>query len=165
MAGEVESGELTDTPRKSPAVSDHSDVERPDLSAFDSSTSKYLSQNYRHAVGASYVLATGVCGIVLVALSSSLKDLASEVDKTSVQARTARASCIVFLRVLWFWFVGVVLFFVFSLLFFFSFSDLIIFVYTLCVQVFYFSSYFSLLFCVPCAMCCKRENKTNPFSV
>lgn len=62
------------------------DVERSDaISAFDSTSSKYISQSYRHAAGASYVLAMGVCGIVLVALSSSLKDLAHQVDKESIE--------------------------------------------------------------------------------
>lgn len=62
------------------------DVERTDgISVFDSTSSKYMSQSYRHAAGASYVLAMGVCGIVLVALSSSLKDLAKQVDKESTE--------------------------------------------------------------------------------
>lgn len=62
------------------------DVERTDgISVFDSTSSKYMSQSYRHAAGASYVLAMGVCGIVLVALSSSLKDLAKQVDKDSIE--------------------------------------------------------------------------------
>lgn len=64
-------------------------VERLDSiesSVFDSTSSKYMSQNYRRAAGASYVLAMGVCGIVLVALSSSLKDLAEQVDRTSIEA-------------------------------------------------------------------------------
>lgn len=47
--------------------------------------SKYISENYRRAVGASYVLTMGVSGIVLVALASSLRDLAMALDKTSVQ--------------------------------------------------------------------------------
>lgn len=65
------------------------DVERPDdIVVFDGNNSKYMSQNYRRAAGASYVLAMGVCGIVLVALASSLKDLAKQVDKTSIQAST-----------------------------------------------------------------------------
>lgn len=61
------------------------DVERPDENVFDSNSSKYISQNYRRAAGAAYVLSMGVCGIVLVALASSLKGLAVEVDKTSIQ--------------------------------------------------------------------------------
>lgn len=51
---------------------------------FDSTSSKYTSENYRRAVGASYVLTMGVSGIVLVALASSLMDLAIALDKTSV---------------------------------------------------------------------------------
>ncbi|CAN0410035.1 unnamed protein product, partial [Laminaria digitata] len=61
------------------------DVEMPDENVFDSNSSKYISQNYRRAAGAAYVLSMGVCGIVLVALASSLKSLAIEVDKTSIQ--------------------------------------------------------------------------------
>ena len=62
------------------------DVEGPDDGVFDSNSSKYISQNYRRAAGAAYVLSMGVCGIVLVALASSLKSLAIDVDKTSIQA-------------------------------------------------------------------------------
>lgn len=51
---------------------------------FDSSSSKYTSENYRRAVGASYVLTMGVSGIVLVALASSLRDMAIALDTTSV---------------------------------------------------------------------------------
>eukprot|EP00752_Nemacystus_decipiens_P010276 g9158.t1 len=51
---------------------------------YDSSSSKYTSENYRRAVGASYVLTMGVSGIVLVALASSLRDIASALDTSSV---------------------------------------------------------------------------------
>lgn len=51
---------------------------------FDSTSSKYTSENYRRAVGASYVLTMGVSGVVLVALASSLRDLAIALDKSSV---------------------------------------------------------------------------------
>lgn len=69
------------------------DVEMPDENVFDSNSSKYISQNYRRAAGAAYVLSMGVCGIVLVALASSLKSLAIEVDKTSIQARHYYCCC------------------------------------------------------------------------
>lgn len=52
---------------------------------YDSASSKYTSENYRRAVGASYVLTMGVSGIVLVALASSLRDLAILLEKTSVE--------------------------------------------------------------------------------
>lgn len=58
---------------------------RPGGGMFDSVGSRYTSENYRRAVGASYVLTMGISGIVLVALASSLKDLATALDKTSVQ--------------------------------------------------------------------------------
>lgn len=51
-----------------------------------SSGKKYVSRSsYRRAAGASYVLAMGVCGIVLIALGSSLKDLALLVNRTSIE--------------------------------------------------------------------------------
>ncbi|CAM9594628.1 unnamed protein product [Pylaiella littoralis] len=58
---------------------------RPGSGIFDSMGSRYTSENYRRAVGASYVLTMGISGIVLVALASSLRDLAISLDKTSVQ--------------------------------------------------------------------------------
>lgn len=64
---------------------------------FDSVGSKYTSENYRRAVGASYVLTMSVSGIVLVALASSLSDLAHAMDKTSVQVRRVHTYSIVVL--------------------------------------------------------------------
>lgn len=113
MAGELES-EAATTPQKSPPPTPSSDpvfrlessssgtthtlngtrssiddVERPpDEASFQrGGSSKYVSQNYRRAAGATYVLAMGVCGIVLVALASSLKDLAKQMGKTSIEVR------------------------------------------------------------------------------
>lgn len=62
---------------------------RPGGGVFDSVGSRYTSENYRRAVGASYVLTMGFSGIVLVALASSLRDLANDIDKTSVQVRVS----------------------------------------------------------------------------
>lgn len=53
-------------------------------SVYDSTSSKYTSENYRRAVGASYVLTMGVSGVVLVALASSLMDLGNALETTSV---------------------------------------------------------------------------------
>lgn len=75
-----------EAPLSTHSVSSLRDVERPDENVFDSNNSKYISQNYRRAAGAAYVLAMGVCGIVLVALASSLKSLAVEVERTSIEA-------------------------------------------------------------------------------
>lgn len=51
-----------------------------------SNGNKYLSRtSYRRAAGAGYVLAMGVCGIVLIALASSLKDIAKLLDRTSIE--------------------------------------------------------------------------------
>lgn len=77
---------VSSTPQGAPSPS----LEDVDSKMYDSvdssmSTSKYTSENYRRAVGASYVLTMGVSGIVLVALASSLRDLASAIDKTSVE--------------------------------------------------------------------------------
>lgn len=47
--------------------------------------SQVSRNNYRRAAGASYVLAVGVCGIVLIALASSLKDLAELVGRSSIE--------------------------------------------------------------------------------
>lgn len=55
------------------------------LDSVHSDGGKYSSANYRRAAGASYVVAVGVCGIVLVALVSSLKDLAKQLDTTSIR--------------------------------------------------------------------------------
>lgn len=87
MAGETESVE---PPPQEVVPSSPVDVEvlpEDPAGALESGNSKYLSQSYRHAAGAGYALATGVCGIVLVALSSSLQDLAAEVGKTSVEVK------------------------------------------------------------------------------
>lgn len=81
------------------------DVERPDDGVFDSNSSKYISQNYRRAAGATYVLSMGVCGIVLVALASSLKGFAIEVDKTSIQA-SSKPEYDVIRNVRWFLFLS-----------------------------------------------------------
>lgn len=77
---------VSNAPQDAPSSS----LEDVDSKMYDSvdssmSTSKYTSENYRRAVGASYVLTMGVSGIVLVALASSLRDLASALDKTSVE--------------------------------------------------------------------------------
>ncbi|CAN0248215.1 unnamed protein product [Ectocarpus sp. 4 AP-2014] len=77
---------VSNTPRGtcSPSLED---VDSKMYDSVDSSmsTSKYTSENYRRAVGASYVLTMGVSGVVLVALASSLRDLALALDKTSVE--------------------------------------------------------------------------------
>lgn len=69
-----------------------SDIVTADGSVRDSVHSdgaKYSSANYRRAAGASYVVAVGMCGIVLVALMSSFKDLAKQVDRTSIEVSAA----------------------------------------------------------------------------
>lgn len=65
-------------------LSGRSSLRDVESSVYDSASSKYISENYRRAVGASYVLTMGVSGIVLVALASSLRDLGSALDKSSV---------------------------------------------------------------------------------
>ena len=85
MAGEIETAEqpLDEVDPSS------MDVGAPpnDPAVFDSGNSKYLSESYRLAAGAGYVLATGVCGIVLVAISSSLQDLAREIGTSSLKVK------------------------------------------------------------------------------
>lgn len=59
------------------------------LDSVHSDSVKYSSANYRRAAGASYVVAVGMCGIVLVALMSSFDDLAKQVDRTSIEVSAA----------------------------------------------------------------------------
>lgn len=94
MAGEDAENNSLPTKTPSSALAGSSvrrDVENRSQDIYDSvdsaGGSKYTSENYRRAVGASYVLTMGVSGIVLVALASSLKDLADAIDKTSVEVR------------------------------------------------------------------------------
>lgn len=72
-------GELQDAP-----------VEGGSFHSVLSEGAKYSSANYRIAAGASYVMAMGLCGIVLVALGSSLKDLAAQVDRSSIEVRNSQ---------------------------------------------------------------------------
>lgn len=86
--GDVGNGAVTSKlPQEAPSAmlsgrSSLRDVESSGV--FDSTSSKYTSENYRRAVGASYVLTMGVSGIVLVALASSLRDMAIALDTSSV---------------------------------------------------------------------------------
>lgn len=98
------------TSKKSPRVDDSessfADIEKPGMTraqdtespksntGFDSMSSvhsensmlKYVSRNsYRRAAGSSYVLAMAVSGLVLIALASSLEDLAKMVHRSSIE--------------------------------------------------------------------------------
>lgn len=42
-----------------------------------------MRKHYKYALGTGYMLAMGVCGIVLVALGSTLDDLAANSDTTA----------------------------------------------------------------------------------
>lgn len=44
-----------------------------------------VRKHYKYALGTAYMLAMGVCGIVLVALGSTLDDLASNCGTTSTE--------------------------------------------------------------------------------
>lgn len=63
-------------------------IEDGNFDSVHSDDGKRASANYRRAAGASYVIAMGVCGIVLVALLSSLADLAEQLGRTSIQVGT-----------------------------------------------------------------------------
>lgn len=49
--------------------------------------SEDVRKHYKYALGTAYMLAMGVCGIVLVALGSTLDDLASNCGTTSTDVR------------------------------------------------------------------------------
>lgn len=46
-----------------------------------------VRKHYKYALGTGYMFAMGVCGIVLVALGSTLDDLAANADSTATDVR------------------------------------------------------------------------------
>lgn len=75
-----------DTPAGSVNGWDHGEQSTTETVVKDERRPSQVSRNnYRRAAGASYVLAVGVCGIVLIALASSLMDLAELVNRSSIE--------------------------------------------------------------------------------
>lgn len=88
MSGVTPKSDAQKSKNKNFSVIPFSDLVTAESSSLDSVHSdggKHSSANYRRAAGASYVVAVGMCGIVLVALMSSFKDLAKQVDRTSIE--------------------------------------------------------------------------------
>lgn len=75
---------ITPTPPASPGRTDGSNGEAQ-------TSSQNVRKHYKYALGTGYMFAMGVCGIVLVALGSTLDDLAENCDTTSTEVYRANA--------------------------------------------------------------------------
>lgn len=58
-----------------------------DKQAASATPEEDVRKHYKYALGTGYMFAMGVCGIVLVALGSTLDDLADNCDTTATDVR------------------------------------------------------------------------------
>ncbi|CAN0313104.1 unnamed protein product [Ectocarpus sp. 13 AM-2016] len=66
-----------------------------DRQAASATPEEDVRKHYKYALGTGYMFAMGVCGIVLVALGSTLDDLAENCGTTATDVRTRCLLCVV----------------------------------------------------------------------